>query len=827
MYFFPSGCRLPTVSPANQTMNFLTCIIGLFAALLGASAGASGKDTGNAAAERYSEVLIHTSSADDLRMLQLNDIPVDHYGRSPARGISVVLNQDEVQRLGQTGLHFDVVTQDMRSEYHGRETPDARELAVSRAMALSDHVTGFELGSMGGFYTLEEIASELDSMYLLYPGIISERVSLGQSHEGRDIWMVKISDNPNQNESDTEPTVYYDALHHAREPGSMMTTMYFMYWLLENYGTDPRATYLVDNRELYFVPLVNPDGYYYNEQTDPNGGGFWRKNRRVSGGGCFGVDLNRNYSFGWGYDSGSSPDPCSTTYRGPSAFSEPETQAIRDFLATISPAIAFSTHTYGDRFLNPYGYSDEAPSYEIYSEFSSDFVAGSSALYGITSEMLGYHSSGTTRDYLHSEGTVAWTPELGADGFWPPVPTIIPTASENRPRFEYIAWVAGAFADFKNIRFTGTGFVSPGDTLGFTVGIRNRGLTQEATAVHVSVSTPYDRATALSDQFDYPPLAAGTVEHNTANPFRFLLSESAVAFDQMPLIISVTQEGIETARDTVMYKVGTGAVLAGDDAENGSPSWQSSGAGLSWDTSFVDFYDGAAAFADSRYGNSANNTSTLFTLLVPVSLTDAVHPVMTFAAKWSIEQTYDYARVQLSTNGGVTWLNLAGRYTTLVGGQPSYTGTRHWIQEEIDLSPYAGSEIMVGFSYHTDGGVPGDGFYFDNFAIINFGDSGTSSIDQPLTVTLEPVLFQNQPNPFNPSTLIRYQVPVTGTVDLRVFDLLGREVTTLVNEIRAPGVHTAVWDGTDHRLVRVPAGVYFYRFSTNGHVETRKMILQK
>jgi murein tripeptide amidase MpaA len=97
--------------------------------------------------------------------------------------------------------------------------------------------------------------------------------------------------------------------------------MYYMWYLLENYGTDPEATYLVDNREMYFVPCFNPDGYEYNRQTDPNGGGMWRKNRRNNGG-SYGVDLNRNFGYMWGYDDlGSSPIPSSETYRGPSAFS--------------------------------------------------------------------------------------------------------------------------------------------------------------------------------------------------------------------------------------------------------------------------------------------------------------------------------------------------------------------------------------------------------------------------------------------------------------------------------------------------------------------------
>src|SRR5690606_38232143 len=98
--------------------------------------------------------------------------------------------------------------------------------------------------------------------------------------------------------------------------------------------------------------------YVYNETTDPGGGGFWRKNRRNNGGGTYGIDLNRNYGYFWGYDNvGSSPNPWSETYRGTAPFSEPETQALRNFLGSgRSVRIALNSHTSGDLLLYPWGY---------------------------------------------------------------------------------------------------------------------------------------------------------------------------------------------------------------------------------------------------------------------------------------------------------------------------------------------------------------------------------------------------------------------------------------------------------------------------------------
>ena len=140
----------------------------------------------------------------------------------------------------------------------------------------------------------------------------------------------------------------------------METTIAFMDNLLSRYGTDPEATFIIDNRELYFVPIVNPDGYEYNRRTNPGGGGMWRKNRRNHGGGSFGVDLNRNYATGFG-GSGSSGNRSSDIYRGTSPFSEPETAVLEAFASSRSFVTVFSSHSYTDVLLRPFGYKTSQP----------------------------------------------------------------------------------------------------------------------------------------------------------------------------------------------------------------------------------------------------------------------------------------------------------------------------------------------------------------------------------------------------------------------------------------------------------------------------------
>ena len=205
------------------------------------------------------------------------------------------------------GYSIDDVTKD----YLERTKESREKIKLQKPNKLS----GFGYGSMGGFYTYNEVIAQLDTMHSLYLNLITAKDSIGSTIQGRPIWAVKISDNPEVDED--EPEIFYNSLIHAKEPEGMMVVIYFMYYLLENYGTDPEVTYLVNNRELYFVPVINPDGCVYNQQISANGGGMWRKNKNTGGG----VDLNRNFGYMWGYDNfGSSPDPSNQCYRGTGPF---------------------------------------------------------------------------------------------------------------------------------------------------------------------------------------------------------------------------------------------------------------------------------------------------------------------------------------------------------------------------------------------------------------------------------------------------------------------------------------------------------------------------
>ena len=204
--------------------------------------------------------------------------------------IDLICTKNQTTYLLSKGLALDILVPDLTSFYKERNRP-----AVSR---------NFPLGSMQGNYTWSELNERFDQLRNLYPDIISDRLIIGQSLEGNDIWAFKLSDNPDQDED--EPQVLYTGLTHAREPLSMMNLFYFVQNLCEGYqsNSDSEANYLIDEREMWFIPVVNPDGYVFNEEIEPFGGGMHRKNRKntnCGNGTGRGIDLNRNFGFNWAF----------------------------------------------------------------------------------------------------------------------------------------------------------------------------------------------------------------------------------------------------------------------------------------------------------------------------------------------------------------------------------------------------------------------------------------------------------------------------------------------------------------------------------------------
>jgi hypothetical protein len=259
--------------------------------------------------------------------------------------------------------------------------------------------------------------------------------TIGTSIEGRPIKALKISNNPGVNDP-AKGDVVIMATHHAREWMSTETALYIADQLLTRYATDPDVKADVDRLQIWIIPVVNPDGFAFTR----TGNRFWRKNRRDNGDGTRGVDLNRNYGYQWGLNSGSSPDTWVDTYRGTGPFSEPEIAAMRDFLqARTNLKTILTYHSFSELFLRPWAYTTADPPGEpTLAALALRNIAAIQAVHGhLYNENIGYTSSGETNDFAWGTMRVSgFTPEVrptatGVGGFDPPETEIIPNIEEN------------------------------------------------------------------------------------------------------------------------------------------------------------------------------------------------------------------------------------------------------------------------------------------------------------------------------------------------------------------------------------------------------------
>ncbi|MFI5372749.1 MAG: M14 family zinc carboxypeptidase, partial [Candidatus Eisenbacteria bacterium] len=258
-----------------------------------------------------------------------------------------------------------------RTELAARPIPAGRPV---RSAARPDGIVRTEVlppfgsGSLGGFWTNAEVKMKLDDLVASDTrDLVADKVdTLGFTRRHRPVWALTLG-KPWVGGPDPRPVVFMTALTHAREPEGMQALFWWVDDLLLRYPSDPVARELLEQRRIVICPVVNPDGYAINESLFVLTGtfAFWRKNARDNDSNNIltsndGVDINRNYGFQWGLASGSNGSFSAEDYRGPSAFSEPETQIQRDAVIALEPVTGLSFHSYGDWHLHAWGYTPAA-----------------------------------------------------------------------------------------------------------------------------------------------------------------------------------------------------------------------------------------------------------------------------------------------------------------------------------------------------------------------------------------------------------------------------------------------------------------------------------
>jgi len=395
--------------------------------------------------------LVEVRGADQAAQRLMAGAGIEIVGKESKGGLQALVNRAQQQWLDSLGLFTRVLIED-----YGRWLAERNraEAGLAAPQDLAD-------GSLGGYFSPQEILAFVDSLIAGDThGIISDTMIIGFSTWQNPLWVVKISAAPNADQD--LPEVFFNSLIHAREAMSGMVLLYFMRYLVDNYGVTDSVTDLVDSRELYFMPLVNPDGYQINWDNYRNTGGFglWRKNARDNNNNgaldqlLDGVDLNRNFPFQWGnidFDYSSSSNPGSDSYRGASAASEPETKALIDFINKRSFTAAINLHTYSAVLINPFNYRDlRTPDSLLYDRLAGLLTAGNGYGHGNAIETLGYPANGELTDWEYADSAsrgkiMSWTGEIGAtkNGFWPARTEIPLEQKKNLAMLADLAKIAG------------------------------------------------------------------------------------------------------------------------------------------------------------------------------------------------------------------------------------------------------------------------------------------------------------------------------------------------------------------------------------------------
>lgn len=288
------------------------------------------------------------------------------------------------------------------------------------------------------YFDPTEIASMLAQVAADHPAI-TRVFSIGTTTQGRNIWAIEISNQPNAVED--EPAIQFNAQHHAREVATSHVVMDIVETLTNGYGVDADVTAWVDGYTTVVVPMVNPDGV----QHVFNGTSSWRKNRMVYS--CIGVDLNRNYSYLWGPGCGSSSTCSSDIYRGPSTASEIETRAMMALQDQYHFVMATSYHSFGEFIDYPYACSNGSPSgqmpehaviHEMMHGVSDGIFAMDGTRYDVYSPVPfgGVNGDDTSWYYAH-RGVYAFIIEVGTS-FEPAFSQVAGIVNQNRGGWRYM-----------------------------------------------------------------------------------------------------------------------------------------------------------------------------------------------------------------------------------------------------------------------------------------------------------------------------------------------------------------------------------------------------
>lgn len=747
------------------------------------------------AQEKWSRVKIFVPTDPISRAELIGQLEIDHFDTDEKGAIVSEINESSIQFLNNKAYRYEILVPDVVKQldslnriYYAsinkKKNNMLGRVAIEQPGSTLDYIipkpAAFEVKStFGGYYRFAEMEAAMNTLVTNYSAI-AQRISIGKTAEGRDIWVIKISDNVGTDEAN-EPELLYMGLQHAREAITGASMIFFMQYLCEQYGKDARIKDLVNNREIYIIPCFNPDGWEHNYTLNTNGGGGWRKNRSkvdsVKSGKSYsytyGVDLNRNWGVDWANCSTpikGSATSCGSgtksddTYWGASAFSELETQAVRNFTKERHIAIGFDQHAFGPYYSLPFGrqslHLNEMPQKGI------DFFTAIPALMGKYNGMraadsydaLGYEVAGGFKDWMlmgeigATSGTgkkdTVWaiTGEGGAGGgtggtygsFWAPASQIVNLCKGMTYQNLQLAFAAGSYVDIQDV--TGIAMSSATGDLSFRV--KRLGLGNEPVRV---ILVPLENV-QVGGMYTIPSM---TYYEDYVGSVSYSLFPGIKDGQRIKFAWKVETGGY-TYADTIV-KFYNPQTLISDNMEgsNVTSGWTVTGG---WNYSTDDKFGGTQSLTESPKATFTNgiynsSTSAVATNNNIVNIAGSTAAYLTFWTKYRAENFRDKLQVQVSTNStdgsNGTWTTIAGKHTvqepgtldgSTINGAPSLTGIRdYWTQEVFDLTPYNNSSSLrfrFVFSSNVAGGSfkyqVDDGFYIDNIEVIKTNASLTT-----------------------------------------------------------------------------------------------------
>ncbi|XP_064089313.1 carboxypeptidase B-like isoform X2 [Macrobrachium nipponense] len=351
-----------------------------------------------------------------------------------AEGYLVVLSASKTKGIAEVAVASKALEDLTKIQADGLMTFDLLSNSLGKTLDLEKRDAGENLPRASVTFTsymnFSQMSNYLEGLPAQYPQRIRVDKS-GRSFENRTIYRVRMTNNI----TDTveKKVVFVDGGIHAREWISPAAALYVIETLIANTG-------LTETIEWQIMPMLNPDGYDYTWSKDR----LWRKNRSKSPSStCYGVDLNRNFGFQWG-GLGTSSSPCSDVYKGTSAFSEPESGALRDAMLPLKGKVkAYITfHSFGQTILYPWGYSTQvkhpltATMNTVAKAMAAQIKKTTLAVYSVgNSAVVYYPAAGASDDWAAyaMNITYSYTIELrdkGVYGFTLPASQILPTVRD-------------------------------------------------------------------------------------------------------------------------------------------------------------------------------------------------------------------------------------------------------------------------------------------------------------------------------------------------------------------------------------------------------------